>query len=127
MRIFVPIVTICVRGRHPIGCSTSTVFFDPIRVRRKILETCEPEIREDARRALLRNLLFAYAQLSENPQREYDSFRTRVREQLQGEREWFSLLSSRNRVLAWMICRAPWSFRLAYRTYVAVFRREEQH
>lgn len=101
--------------------------FDPIRVRRKILETCEPEIREDARRALLRNLLFAYAQLSENPRREYDSFRTRVREQLQGEREWFSLLSPRNRVLAWMICRAPWSFRLAYRTYVAVFRREEQH
>ena len=80
-----------------------------------------------ARRALLRNLLFAYAQLSENPRREYDSFRTRVREQLQGEREWFSLLSPRNRVLAWMICRAPWSFRLAYRTYVAVFRREEQH
>lgn len=101
--------------------------FDPIRVRRLILESCEPEIREDARRALLRNLLFAYAQLSENPGREYDSFRTRVREQLQGEREWFSLLSARNRILAQMICRAPWSFRLAYRTYVAVFRREEQH
>lgn len=101
--------------------------FDPIRVRRLILEECEPEIREDARRALLRNLLFAYAQLSENPQRQYDSFRERVRTQLRGERGWFSLLSTRNRILAQMICRAPWIFRLAYRTYVAVFQREEQH
>ena len=101
--------------------------FDPILVRHQILEHCVPEIREDARRALLRNLLFAYAQLSVNRQPRYDDFRARVRAMLREERDGFCLLSARNRVLANLICTAPWLFRLAYRGYVTVFQREEQH
>ena len=85
-------------------------------------------MKDDVQQALLRNLLFAYAQVDVNPQRnQYESYRRRVREMLQKERASFHLLSLRNKVLANMICYAPWSFHLAYGAYVAVFQREEQH
>ncbi len=101
--------------------------FDPIRVRQKILEDCGEELREDARRALLRNLLFIYGQLAMNLDRQYDNYRSRVRALLQEQKPYFGLLSARNKVLAHMVCRAPWSFHLAFRLYVKVFRREEEH
>lgn len=101
--------------------------FDPIRVRQKILGACEPDMRENARIALMRNCLFAYGQLSLNPDRQYDEFRNRVRQLILEQREFFPLLSRRNRILANMICIAPWSFHMAYRLYVKCFQREEQH
>lgn len=101
--------------------------FDPIRVREKILQSCTPELKEDARIALLRNCLFAYGQLSLNLDRQYDSYRERVRRQLKEQKEYFCLLSTRNRILANMVCTAPWSFHLAYGLYVKLFQREEQH
>lgn len=101
--------------------------FDPIRVRQMILDHCEPEMKTDAKIALLRNLLFAYAQLAVKPEKQYDDFRRRVRSLLQEEKEAFSLLSARNRLLANMICKAPWMFTAAYNMYVKLFQREEQH
>lgn len=107
---------------------TEAVIFDPIRVRRLLLERAAPDMKDDVQQAMLRNLLFAYAQVDVNPQRnQYGIYRQRVRELLQKERASFHLLSLRNRVLANMICRAPWSFHLAYGAYVAMFQREEQH
>lgn len=103
------------------------MIFDPIRVREIILEDCPEELKGEARVALLRNQLFAYAQLSVNPGREYDGYRARVREMLAEQREFYCLLSKRNRILAKMIVIAPWAFRLAYGAYVKVFQREEQH
>lgn len=101
--------------------------FDPIRVRQKILEECEPAMKEDARIALMRNCLFAYGQLSLNLDKQYDTFRSRVRGLLLEQKEYFCLLSKRNRILANMICVFPWSFHLAYGLYVKCFQREEQH
>lgn len=101
--------------------------FDPIKVRQIILENCAPEMREDARRALLRNLLFAYAQLSLRMEHEFDDYRKRVRTMLTEQKQYFPLLSTRNKLLANMICTAPWTFHLAYGTYVKLFQREEQH
>lgn len=101
--------------------------FDPIRVRQRILDSCGPELREDARRALLRNCLFAYAQLSLNLEHEFDDWRKRIRQMLIAQKAYFDLLSVRNRILAKMICLAPWSFHLAYGLYVKLFQREEQH
>ncbi len=101
--------------------------FDPIRVRQKILKHCEPSLWGDALVSMMRNCLFAYAQLSLHMDRQYDEYRTRVRTLLQERRMNFSLLSTRNKILANMICDAPWSFRIAYRLYVKLFQREEQH
>ena len=101
--------------------------FDPIRVRQKILEECAPEIREDARIALLRNCLFAYGQMALNLDKQYDGYRARVRNLLKEQKEYFPLLSTRNKILAQMICIAPWTFHLAYGLYVKLFQKEDQH
>ena len=82
---------------------------------------------EDARRALMRNLLFAYAQLSVHPEKKYDDWRRRVRAELEEQEGYFHLLSKRNRLLAKMVCRTPGLFALTYRLYEKLFRREEEH
>ncbi len=115
------------RGSASYGQLSANIIFDPIRVRQSILESCRPSLREDARRALLRNCLFAYAQLSVNSGPELKTWRQQVRQLLKEQKPYFSLLSLRNQVLAQMICTAPWSFRLAYGAYVKLFQREEQH
>ena len=101
--------------------------FGPIRVRELIVEDSCDEIREDARRALMRNLLFAYAQLSVHPEKQYDEWRRRVRAELEEQEGYFHLLSKRNRLLAKMVCRTPGLFALTYRLYEKLFRREEEH
>lgn len=101
--------------------------FDPIRVRKIILEACEEEMKQDARIALLRNLLFAYAQLALRMEKEFDGFRSRVRKLLKEQKAYFYLLSMRNKVLANLVCTAPWAFTFAYGMYVKLFQREEQH
>jgi len=101
--------------------------FDPIRVRELIVEDSGSEIREDARRALMRNLLFAYAQLSVHPEKRYDEWRRRVRAEMEEQEGYFHLLSKRNRLLAKMVCRTPGLFGLTYRLYEKLFRREEEH
>lgn len=101
--------------------------FDPIRVRQRILDSCAEEMKTDARIALMRNLLFAYAQLVLRMEREFDGFRSRVRKMLKEQKEFFPLLSKRNQVLAHLVCTAPWAFTFAYGTYVKLFQREEQH
>jgi glycosyltransferase involved in cell wall biosynthesis len=107
---------------------TEHYIFDPIRVRQTILQRCEDTMKDAVQEALLRYLLFDYAQLDVHPDRKkLMDYRKRVRNLLLQQQEHFHLLSVRNRVLALMICKAPWMFRLAYGAYVAVFQREEQH
>lgn len=101
--------------------------FDPIRVRQIILDRCTPEMKQDARIALLRNCLFAYGQLALNLDRQYDDYRRRVRNLLVEQKEYFHLLSKRNKILAHMVCNAPWMFHIAYGAYVKLFQKEEQH
>lgn len=101
--------------------------FDPIRARQHILDRCEPEMEADARRALMRNILFAYGQMALNLDKQYDGFRARARKLLREQKAYFSLLSLRNRVLSHMICLAPWTFHLAYSLYVKLVQKEEQH
>lgn len=101
--------------------------FDPVRARERILERCQPELRPDAERALLRNLLFAYALASRRPKQESQAYRARARAQLAARRERFFLLSPRNRLLARMICAAPWAFDFSYGVYARLFQRREEH
>lgn len=101
--------------------------FDPIRARQHILKHCEPEMEADVRQALLRNMLFAYGQMALNLDKQYDGYRARARKLILEQKEHFHLLSTRNKVLANMICTAPWTFHVAYGAYVKLFQKEEQH
>ena len=101
--------------------------FDPIRVRQQILEHCSPDMKEAARIALMRNILFIYGQLALNPDKQYDNYRSRVRKLMQEQKESFHLLSKRNTILAHMVCNTPQLFHMAYGAYVKLFRKEEEH
>lgn len=103
------------------------VVFDPVLVRRKILEQCDDGLRLDARRALLRYLLFVYAMTTQRPKQESGQMRARARNLIREQREHFPILSLRNRALANMICDIPWAFNLAYGCYTAIFERQQQH
>jgi len=107
---------------------TENHIFDPIRVRQILLSRCSEDMKEDVRQALLRNLLFNYAQLDTHADwKKLADYRQRVRKLLQEQREYFYLLSGRNKALALMICNAPWMFHIAYGAYVALFQQGEQH
>lgn len=99
---------------------------DQIKVRKIILAGCGEELKDDARQALLRNGLFLYGWLSMFPQQEYDDSRKMVRQLLMENKAHFGILSKRNKVLAHLICTAPWAFSLAYSLYVRL-RGQEEH
>lgn len=107
---------------------TERIIFDPIRVREVLLQRCDAEMYDSVKQSILRNLLFSYGMLTVNREcRPMKEVRRKVRVLLQKERASFHLLSLRNKVLAHMICVAPWSFRIAYTIYVKLFQREQTH
>ena len=124
---FCPYRYILRRGSASYQKLNAHMLFDPIRVRQSILEMVPEELREDARIALMRNCLFAYAQLTVDRDPAYADFRKQARALIREQRPWFRLLSLRNRILSSMICAAPWTFHVAYNGYVKLFQKEEQH
>lgn len=98
--------------------------YDPIRVKQIILDTCTPELREDACGAMVRTCLISYGLLSLETGREFDGDRKNVRRMLIAQKKYFSLLTRQNALLAGMICAVPWLFRLVYRVYVKCFQDE---
>lgn len=95
--------------------------YDRIRVRQIILENCAPELERDARQALLRVLLYVYALLTVETDPCYRTDLVRVRRMLAEQKDHYSVLTRRNRVLAQMIRTAPWTFRAVFRCYVKLF------
>ena len=95
--------------------------YDRIRVRQIILDACPPELERDAREALLRVLLYVYALLTVETEPRYREDLIRVREMLAEQKDHYSVLTRRNRVLAGMICAAPGLFRVVFRCYVKLF------
>lgn len=100
---------------------------DPILAREKILNDCDESLRQDARQALMRNCLFGYAQLAMEPKTRLEAERKLVRQKLRDQRAYFPLLSGRNRILANLIVTAPWAFTLAYRAFLTLTGKQEEH
>lgn len=92
--------------------------FDPIRVREIILADCGEELKDDARQAQLRALLYIYALLTVESAPEYADHKNTVRGKIVALKNFYWVLSRRNRVLAGLICYAPWLFHFAFKTYV---------
>lgn len=92
--------------------------YDPIRVRELILEQCEPELKDDAKIALLRVILYIYALLVTEKDCDNRAHRQMVRAKLLENKKSISLMGMRNRVLAGLICYAPQLFCLVFQLYV---------
>lgn len=94
--------------------------YDPIRVRQRILEECGPELKDTAREALLRCLLYGFAKLSLERDPALQADKAKVRQMIAGEKPYYHLLTARNRILCQMIRLCPRAFSVAFRMYVAV-------
>ena len=119
---FCPYRYIIRKGSAVTGRKNTHWIYDPIRVRQLILDACGEELKEDGEIALLRVLLYIYALLTVEDRKKFRADRDKVQALLAEERESFSLLTRRNRLLAGAICDAPWLFRLTFRLYVRLFR-----
>lgn len=119
---FCPYRYITRKGSAVTGRKNTHWIYDPIRVRQLILNACGEELKEDGEIALLRVLLYVYALLTVEDRKKFRADRDKVQALLAAERESFSLLTRRNRLLAGAICDAPWLFRLTFRLYVRLFR-----
>lgn len=119
---FCPYRYITRKGSAVTGRKNTHWIYDPIRVRQIILDACGEELKEDGEIALLRVLLYIYALLTVEDRKKFRADRDKVQALLAEERESFSLLTRRNRLLAGAICDAPWLFRLTFRLYVRLFR-----
>ena len=94
--------------------------YDPVRVREIILRQAPVELKADARQALLRVLLYVYALIVTQNDRDLKPHGAIIRQKLQQHKDGFRVLSRRNQILAQMICHAPWLFSIAFRAYVQI-------
>lgn len=99
--------------------------YDPIRVKKIILEDIAEELKPDARRALLHTYVYTYCGLAMEKVHQYDPARVEVRRELCSQRRWFWLLPKRTRLLAEMIAAVPRFFPIAYAVYSKYFQKRK--
>lgn len=100
------------------------ILYDPIRVRQILLENCEPQMREDVRRALARMCLVSYRRLAMESRNEYQDDRKKVRDLISEQLPYVHLLPKRNALLVRMISSAPWLFDFLYPVTAKILGRE---
>ena len=98
--------------------------YDPIRVKEIILENCEPELADDARRAMVATCLFAYAQLCRDMGKQYQQDRVQVRAVIRAQKPYRKLLSLPKALLVWIISDTPWIFHIVYGFYYHLLKKK---
>ena len=93
--------------------------YDPIKVKKIILEKCGRDNLEDARRAFLATCIYTYCGLILD--RAEAVHQSAVRKELLQHKDWVSLLPGRTKLLAKMAIYAPLLFKVAYPIYSKYF------
>ena len=96
--------------------------FDPIRAREILYDQCDPSLKDDALRAIVRQCLVSYRALTMEKRNEYEKEDQKLRKKLESYKKDLSLLSFKNAVQVKMICRAPWMYRGLYPLFAGLFR-----
>ena len=93
--------------------------YDPIKVKKIILEQCDPEILEDAKRAFLSTCVYTYCGLiMEQDARVHQSA---VRGEILAHKEWISLLPKRTKLIAMLLVYSPALLKIVYPIYARYF------
>ena len=91
------------------------ILFDPIRVRQIMLDSCGPELRDDARRALIRLMLVSFRQVCLEDRKKYEKEARKLRDMIRSQREFLPSLSAKNAWQVRLASAAPGLFRLLWR------------
>lgn len=97
--------------------------YDPIKVKRMILEQCDAAITEDAQRAFLNTCVYIYCGLL--LVRDAKVHRTKVRREILSHKEWISLLPKRTKILARLAVYAPAVLAAIYPIYAKCFQHKK--
>lgn len=97
--------------------------YDPIKVKRKIIELSDENMKNEAFSAYMSACVNAYGRIicSKSPELEDDKIK--VRNYIKADRQWISLLEKKQKLLANMILYFPAIFGIAYRFYVNHFQK----
>ena len=96
--------------------------FDPIRAREIVWEQCDPELKDDAMRSVVRMILVSYRALTMEKKEEYVKQEQKLRRMLEEKKQYLPILSKKNAVQLKMVCRAPWLYRGLYPLFAKLFR-----
>ena len=89
--------------------------YDPIKVKKTILEKCDKDNLNDAQRAYITTCIYTYCGLLLD--RKTTKHRTAVRNELLRNKKWISLLPGRTKLLAELVIYAPSPLSIAYPIY----------
>lgn len=97
--------------------------YDPIKVKRKIIELSDENMKENAYAAYIGTCINVYNTIvcAQNPELKDDKIK--VRNYIKAYRQWISLLGKKQKLLANMILYFPAIFGIAYRFYVNHFQK----
>ncbi len=91
--------------------------YNPIKVKKIILEKCDELIKKEAQRAYLTTCVYTYCGLSLADKKKYNKDRKQVRKYILDSKNWCSLLAKRPKVLAELIIYVPFLFQVIYPIY----------
>lgn len=99
--------------------------YDPIRVKEIILESTSDEVRPDAQRAFVNTCVYSYCGLLLAKGTDVRQAKKVFRCKLQKNKTWITLLSTRAKILAYLIIYLPRFFHIIYPVYVNYFQKSK--
>ena len=103
----------------------SNKIYDPIRVKEIILESASDEVRPDAQRAFVNTCVYNYCGLLLAKGTDVRQAKKVLRCKLQKNKAWITLLSTRARILAYLIIYLPRFFQIIYPVYANHFQKSK--
>lgn len=102
----------------------SNKIYDPIRVKKIIVDTEDKGIKKEAQKAYLSTCINIYNLLMLEKKDKYRKDIQNVREYIVQKREWTNLLGKKQKILADLIVRCPSGYRTMYRVYEKLFQKK---
>lgn len=99
--------------------------FDPIRVKEIILESASDEVRPDAQRAFVNTCVYSYCGLLLAKGTDVRQAKKVFRCKLQKNKTWITLLSTRAKILAYLIIYLPRFLQIIYPVYASHFQKRK--
>lgn len=91
--------------------------FDPIRVKKIILTLAKEEMFLPAQKAYIRTCINVYNSIVLEKKNKYKLEKDKIRKLICEEKEWVYLLSRKQQILAYLICKAPLIYPTLYKMY----------
>lgn len=94
--------------------------FDPIRVKKIIMDVSDRELLQSAQKAYLSTCINVYNGLVLENRNEYVAEKKQVRKLIMGRKGWISFLSKKQQLLAKLICNVPVLYPIIYGMYAKI-------